>query len=107
MKPAAGPVPGQYTIERRASLLAQSIGKRIGIISQGLAPSGKRPPFTEQLSQKDAMAWWQKHRFDSLGQQVTANMDPQSLMELDQALGQKTEADQNSALPGEWNGEQP
>ncbi len=85
--------PGQYAVERRVALLAQMIPKRIHVMRQAIAPEGKRPPFSEQLSEKDALDWWRVHRFDNLGQQVTANMDPQSLLELDGALSRQIEAE--------------
>lgn len=86
--------PGQYAIERRASALGQAIPKRIEMMRQAITPDGKRPPFTEQLSERDALAWWRAHRFDHLGLQLTANMTQMAVLELDRALSQQIERDQ-------------
>jgi hypothetical protein len=81
----------EHPLERRAKLLAGKLSARKEMITTALAPKGKRPPFTEQLSKPDALAWWQKHRYDNLGQKVLRQMRANDIFELDAALMQAKE----------------
>mgnify|MGYP001560637583 CR=1 len=81
----------EHIIERRVVALADAIRARRQLITNALLPSNQRPLFTKQLSKKDAMAFWQQHRFDDVGKQVSANMKPEDVMELDLALSQANE----------------
>jgi hypothetical protein len=55
-------------------------------LKQAVAPPGQRPPFTEQLTKREAVAFWQQHRYDSTGAEVLARMKPADILELDTAL---------------------
>jgi hypothetical protein len=81
-------MPYQHILEHRAHLLADALLARKKLLVEMLAPKGKRPLFTEQLSKPEALRWWQKHRYDALGKQVLDRMQPGDVMELDQALSQ-------------------
>ena len=82
----------EHILERRAHLLAGKLSARRDLLVQALAPKGQRPPFTEQMSKPEAVAWWRAHRYDDLGKQVLDRMGPADVMELDQALSQANEA---------------
>ncbi len=84
---------GLYPIEKMSNLLADRITERIDMLSKALAPAEGRPPFTQQLSKAKAINWWRAHRYDDLGKQVMANMEPIAVLELDQALAQANEAE--------------
>ena len=77
-----------HVLERRATLLAGKLTARKRILVQSLAPKGQRPPFTEQLSKADALAFWQAHRNDQQGAEVLARMNDVDIAELDAALAQ-------------------
>lgn len=81
-----------HPLERRAHLLAGRLSARKEMLVQAVAPPGTRPLFTEQMSKPQALAWWQKHRFDDLGKKVVGQMKPEDILELDQALSQANEA---------------
>jgi len=81
-----------HLFERRADRLAGRLMARRDLLANALVPAGSRPPFTKQLSKPQALAWWGQHRFDDLGRQVLANMGPEDVLELDQALSQANEA---------------
>ena len=70
-------------------MLSARIKARKTLIQNAITPKGSRPPFTQQLSQANALEWWMKHRYDDLGQQVLSNMQPADVMELDRALSQR------------------
>lgn len=81
----------EYDIERYVNLLAERMEERVTAMSEALSPKGKRPPFTKQLSRKQALNWWRKHRYDELGAMVLRNMDQNSILELDQELTRQNE----------------
>ena len=80
-------------LERRAHMLAGKLTKNKEMLRDALAPPGQRPPFTEQMTKREAIGWWREHRFDKYGQEVTSRMKPVDVMELDRALSQANEAD--------------
>ncbi len=84
----------QHILERRASAIATAIQKQRLVVAEALKPDGTRPPFTTQMSEPEALAWWQKNRYSNFGQRVLANMAPMQVMELDQALSQANEPQQ-------------
>ena len=88
----------KHVIERRAALLADAIEHRVNILRDALAPPGKRPPFTKQLSKPAALRWWQLHRYDALGAQVISNMQPVDVMELDLALSQAVKQGESNGI---------
>lgn len=82
-----------HILERRASLLAGRLAAQRNIVRDTLAPAGQRKPFTQQLSKREALAFWRQHRYDATGQQVLATMRPEDVLELDLALSQANEAE--------------
>jgi hypothetical protein len=86
-----------YPIERLATLLGQRIPKRIEQVSTAFGAGG-RPAFSQQLSQKEALGWWQRNRFTPAGQQVLGLMKPDQILELDQALAAANEAQGNVGM---------
>ena len=77
-----------YQSERQAHMLAGKIQSTKEMLRTSLAPAGQRPPFTEQLSQGEALNWWRQHRNDEYGKQMVSKMGQQDVMELDAALMQ-------------------
>jgi hypothetical protein len=86
-----------HVLERRASLLAQKMQRRVQVLKEFMAPEGARPPFTQQLQRPQALRWWQEHRYDHLGAQVLQAMRPQDIAELDLALIEMNEQGQAMA----------
>lgn len=81
-------MPTEYRIERRAKALGQRMKTRLALVREAIAPEGKRPPFSKQLSKADALAFWKEHRHDAIGEAVLAKMTPEAVIELDGALAQ-------------------
>ena len=81
----------EHLLERRVTALADAIRNRRQLLANALMPASKRPLFTKQLSKPEALAFWQQHRFDDVGKQVLANMQPEDIMELDLALDSASE----------------
>lgn len=84
-------------LERRAEVLASAIQRRIGVLAEALVPDGERPPFTQQLTKREALAFWRKHRNDAMGKSVLNGMTLDARLELDQALS-KVASDEEEQL---------
>ncbi len=82
-------------------MLSGALTRRVELLKDAIAPSGSRPLFTEQLSRSDALRFWRDHRYDDIGQRVLERMQPEAVMELDQALSQANEAAGFFAPPGD------
>ena len=86
-------MPTEHRLETRKNLLAGRIKERIASIKMAVAPPGQRLPFTQQLTRRDALAFWTRHRYDPIGQKVI-NSWPEDrrqamTLELDAALAQQ------------------
>lgn len=82
----------QHRLNTRVQLLTQAINRRVGLLSQFLAPPGQAPALHQQLSSTEALDWWRKHRYDQFGQQVLSNYSPEEVARLDNSLAQANEA---------------
>ena len=80
-------MPSQTRMDHRAELLAGMIRRRIRVLAVAMRPEGAPVPFTEQVTNEDALTFWRKHRYSPLGQRILAAWTPQQLMELDEWLG--------------------
>ena len=87
-----------HVLERRAHLLAGRLSGRLTTLKTAVAPPGQRPPFTTQMSQREALTWWREHFDDDLGKKVRERMNPESQMELQLALSQANEAEMMEGL---------
>jgi len=87
-----------HVLERRAHLLAGRLAGRKQILTQAVAPAGQRPPFTTQMTKREALSWWREHFDDDLGKKLRQQMDPESQMELQLALSQANEAEMMEGL---------
>lgn len=47
-----------------------------------IAPAGTRPPFHEQKSPREALAWWTRHIDDPVGRKVLAGYTPIQVAQL-------------------------
>lgn len=78
----------QHILERRSSNLASAMKQRVNTFATALTPPGQRPPFTQMFSKDKAMDTilnnWQLPAM----QQWINSMDPQSKLELHNALSQ-------------------
>jgi hypothetical protein len=90
----------EYGIERRARMLAGRIVSQKDLIVNALRPKGQRPPFTEQVSEAEALAFWKQHRYDGTGKRVLAAMKPADIMELDMALQSANEGTNGQPAQG-------
>ena len=92
-------MPGiDHVLERRAHLLAGKLAGRKQTLTQAVAPPGQRPPFTTQMTKREALTWWREHFDDDLGKKVRERMNPESQMELQLALSQANEAAMTEGL---------
>jgi hypothetical protein len=78
-------------MERVAHGIAEGAKRQVKVMRDAIAPSGSRLPFTEQLSQPDALNFWRLHRYDATGKHVLDTMNPNDIMELDLALAQRNQ----------------
>lgn len=81
----------EHKLDQRVLALSGAIQRRKQLLTDALRPSGQRPPFTQQLSEPDALAFWQRNRNTSLGKEVLQRMKPEDIMELDLALARMGE----------------
>lgn len=79
-----------HILERRADMLADAINHRVELLSEFLT-SDDRPVFSKRLSEREALDWWQRHRYDEFGARILASWTPQQIMALDAALSQAGE----------------
>lgn len=76
----------EHIVERRATMLAQKMERRVDILRQFLTPAGARPPFTQMLQEENALKFWMAHRYDDLGARALQHLQPHEIAELDTAL---------------------
>jgi hypothetical protein len=79
--------------ERRSDLMAAKLIQRVNLLTNALGGSGQRPPFTKQLSNKEALTWWRANYDKPTGKSWLSQMDIQSRMELDRDLARANESD--------------
>ena len=72
-------------------MLGGAIRSRREVLAQALTPPGKRPPFREQLTRPAALDFWRRHRYSPIGAEILAQLTPESILELDQALATANE----------------
>lgn len=89
---------GEHPLERRANALAEALTRRVDLLATMMRPND-RPIFHERLSEPKAMEFWQKHRYDDLGQNVMSTWTPDQILALDQRLMQARESGQEGAAP--------
>ena len=78
----------QHRLEIRATKLAAAVNRRIDTFSAALRPPGTRPPFTQMMSPNRALDTILKNwRLPQTQDWINA-MDPQSRLELHNALSQ-------------------
>lgn len=89
----------QHILERRANLIAQKLEQRVQDMTIALQAADGRLPFHTKLSRGDALDWWMKHRYDSLGQQVIQKLPPMAVFNLDAELAKRVEQKQSQGIP--------
>lgn len=90
-----------HALERRAAMAAGALKTRVSTMSQSLMAAQGRIPFHTKLSQANALDWWSQHRYDQLGQQALAGLDPIAVARLDTALTQHAQDKEALGLPVE------
>lgn len=80
-------------------MAASRLESRVEMVRKSLAGEGGRPPFTEMLSQGDALAFWRRHFDDDIGRKLRREMSPQDQVELQTALAGAIEAEQSMEVP--------
>lgn len=92
----------EHLLERRARMLADGMLARKNMLTQALLPKGSRPPFTQQLSEKDALSFWQRNRHSALGKKVLERMSTEDILELDLALSKAAEGELDAGNTTEY-----
>lgn len=80
----------QHPLERRAAALADAFTKRTDLMAQLMRPDG-RAVFHERLPEQKALEFWQRHRYDDIGQNVLSTWTPDQVLQLDQRLMQASQ----------------
>lgn len=73
-------------------MLADRLQSTVRDTAVQLKPATERPPFHRQLSPREALAWWLKHRYDQFGQQAMAGWSPLQKAQLDAWLASAVQA---------------
>lgn len=79
------PRADQHPLERRATALAEALTRRVDTMAALMRPNG-RQVFTQRLPEQQALEFFQRHRFDDLGQRVLSTWTPDQILDLDQRL---------------------
>lgn len=79
-------------MERRAAALADALNKRVDLMAGLMRPEG-RAVFHERKSEQQALEFWQRHRYDEMGQKVLSTWTPDQIIALDQRLMQAQQGD--------------
>lgn len=77
-----------HILERRSLKLANAMSRRVQTMSTALTPPGSRPPFTQTFSKDKALDTILNNWKLPATQQWIGSMDPQSQLELHNALSQ-------------------
>ena len=77
-----------HPLERRAAALADAFSKRVDIMAGLMKPPGQPPIFHQRLPDQQALEFWQRHRYDDLGQSVLQTWAPDQVLDLDRRLMQ-------------------
>ena len=81
-------MPVQNRLEQRSAKLASALKHRVNVYSQAITPPGARPPFTKTFSEPKALQTILDHWNHPATQAWISAMDPQSQLELRNALGE-------------------
>jgi hypothetical protein len=81
-----------HFLENLADELGTRMQELVDAKAEALRGPGGRPLFTRQMAKSQALAWWRQHRYDDIGKGLVAQMEPQDVLELDQALSQANAA---------------
>ena len=73
-------------------MLGDRIRSTVDQAATQMKSSSERPPFHEQMSPREAFAWWSKHRYDRFGQQVLQCWAPLLVAQLDAWLAHAQQA---------------
>lgn len=92
-------MPQQHPLERRATLLSGKLKDRVSAMTASLSAAQGRIPFHTKLPEAQALDWWSKHRYDDIGKQALATLDPISVARLDSALTQHAQQQEALGMP--------
>lgn len=92
-------MPHQHPLERRSALLAGKLKERVSTMTASLTAAQGRIPFHTKLPEAQALDWWSKHRYDDIGRQAIASLDPIAIARLDSALTQHAQQKEAMGLP--------
>jgi hypothetical protein len=87
-----------------SDLLSERLKEEVDSKAEALTGANGRPLFTTKKTTNAALAWWQRHRYDSIGKKVVDDMDPADVLELDQALSM---ANEQARMGGDYGGSEP
>lgn len=92
--------PDTYELEQVAEQTAQAINEAIDELAQMLAPPGRRPLFTEQMSQRKAYEWWKKNWSRSAGKIAREGVSQERQMALQLWMSQMAADEQGEGFDG-------
>ena len=75
-----------HTLDRRVLALAGAARKRTDAIRRSLVGEGDQPPFTEAMTEREALGWWRSHWQDDYGRRAKEALlaRPDGLMQITQ-----------------------
>lgn len=91
----------ESTPERRARLLGSRIKGQVDSAIHQMKSHSDRPPFHDQQTPREALAFWTKHRYDAVGQKVLAALTPLQVAQLDAWLTAATQTTNPQLQPNQ------
>jgi hypothetical protein len=90
----------KHYLEDLADELGERLKEAVDAAAEELSGPNGRPLFTKRMSKPEALAWWQRNRYNKIGEQALAGMTPEQQMEVDQMLSQANAATMYGDLDG-------
>jgi hypothetical protein len=88
----------QHRLDRRATLLAETIKRRVDLYRRLLRPEGTLPPFMDEKTTAESTVFWRTHRYDSIGRMVLSGYSAGQIAELDAWLTKQNSQIKNRGL---------
>jgi hypothetical protein len=78
----------KHYLEDLADELGERLKEAVDAVAEELSGPKGRTLFTKRMTKAEAIEWWQRNRYNKIGEQALARMTPEQQMEVDQMLSQ-------------------
>lgn len=90
----------KHYLEALADELGERLKEAVDAAAEELTGPSGRPLFTKRMTKAQAVEWWQRNRYNKIGEQALAGMTPEQQLEVDQMLSQANAATMYGDLDG-------